>query len=139
MLTKGRTTYPQPERGAQEVNEITAATTFAAGRLAEELDAKILIVASGSGETARTVSKHRRSVPVIGVSDSDVTLRRMCLYWGVVPLAGSPVHEGEKLLDYVVEQGRLTGQLAPADRVVLVYGSGIRTSQHNMIVVHQID
>ena len=99
----------------------------------------ILIVASGSGETASVVSKHRSYVPVVGVSDSEAALRKMCLYWGVVPLAGAPVDDGAKLLEHVIERGRAAGHLSPGDRVVLVYGTGIRTSGHNMVVVHQIE
>ena len=63
----------------------------------------------------------------------------MCLYWGVIPLAGAPVERGEPLLEYVVHQGRASGYLAAGDRLVMVFGTGIRSSQHNMIVVHQID
>jgi pyruvate kinase len=138
-LSKGRPVQPQPALEGEAVNEITEATTFAAGQLAEQLDAQTLIVASGSGQTALIVSKHRRHVPVVGVSDSEATLRKMCLYWGVNPLAGAPVDQGHKLLEYVVAQGRAAGYFAAGDRVVLVYGTGIRTSRHNMVVVHQVE
>ena len=63
----------------------------------------------------------------------------MCLYWGVVPLAGAPVDDGEKLLHYVVERGRASGHLSPGDKVVLVAGTGLDTTRHNQIVVHQIE
>ncbi len=129
----------EPEAHAEGVNEITEATTFAAGQLAERLDARTMIVASGSGQTALIVSKHRRSVPVVGVSDSEATLRKMCLYWGVIPVPGAPVDDGRKLLEYVVERGRAAGHFTSGDRVVLVYGTGIRTSRHNMVVVHVVD
>jgi len=138
-LTGVRCTRPQPELHAEGINEITEATTFAAGQLAEQLDARTMIVASGSGQTALIISKHRRRVPVVGVSDSEATLRKMCLYWGVIPLAGAPADDGKKLLDHVVEQGRAAGHFASGDRLVLVYGSGISTSRHNVIVVHRIE
>ena len=98
-----------------------------------------MLVASKSGQTALVVAKHHHHVPVIGVSDSEEVLRRMCLYWGVIPLAGAPVDKGDKLLEHVVEKGRASGTLAAGDRIVMVFGTGIRSSQHNMIVVHQID
>ncbi|MHC4400993.1 MAG: pyruvate kinase [Planctomycetota bacterium] len=138
-LAGGRSTEPQPAVEGEAVNEITEATTFAAGQLAETVDARTIIVASGSGHTALTVSKHRRRVPVVGVSDSEASLRRMCLYWGVIPLAGAPVDDGGQLLEYVIERGRKAGYFSPGDRVVLVYGTGIPSSRHNMIVVHQIE
>jgi pyruvate kinase len=138
-LTTERRARPQPESHGEGINEITEATTFAAGQLAERLEAPILIVASASGQTALTVSKHRHRVHVVGTSDSEATLRKMCLYWGVVPVAGAPVDDGEKLLEYVVERGRKAGHLAPGEKVVLVSGTGLSTTRHNLIVVHQIE
>jgi hypothetical protein len=49
------------------------------------------------------------------------------------------VDKGDQLLQHVVEKGRTSGVLAAGDRIVMVFGTGIRASQHNMIVVHQID
>ncbi len=130
---------PVPAEYVSGLREITEATTFAAGRLAEQLDARILLVASSSGHTAMVVAKHHHYVPVIGVSNSEQALRRMCLCWGVIPLAGAPVDHGDQLLEYVVQQGRASGSLSAGDRVVMIFGTGIRSSRHNMIVVHQIE
>ena len=96
---------------AGEFEEITDVTVRAAAKMADELDARMLVVATASGKTALCVSKNRRCVPTIGVSNSDVTLRRMCLYWGVVPIAGVPTHNHAELLEEVVERARNTGFL----------------------------
>jgi len=128
-----------PDLTAEGVNQITEATTFAAGRLAEELGAETIVVASASGLTALSLSKNRHVVPTVGVSDSEATLRRMCLYWGVIPLPGAPTENSAALLEYVVERGRAAGYLAPEDRIVLVSGTGLRTTRHNMIVVHELE
>ena len=128
-----------PDLTAEDVNPITEATTFAAGRLAEAVNASTIVVASASGKTALFVSKNRHFVPVVAVSESQSVLRRMCLYWGVIPLPGAPIDDSAALLDFVVEKGRQAGYLSSGDRVVLVSGSGISTSRHNMIVVHEIE
>ncbi|NQT14512.1 MAG: pyruvate kinase, partial [Planctomycetes bacterium] len=138
-LARERPAEPPPKTHAGTADEITEAITFAAGQLAEQLEAPILIVASVSGNTALTVSKHRLHLHVLGTSDSEATLRKMCLYWGVVPVAGAPVDDDEKLLEYVVEQGRKTGHLSPGEKVVLVSGTGLSTTRHKHIVVHQIE
>jgi pyruvate kinase len=123
----------------QDGDVITEATTCAACRLAEEVGAKMIVVASVSGETALVISKHRSFVPVIGVSDSETALRRMSLFWGIVPRYGAPVSDNVKLLEHVTELGRQSGYLAPGDRIVLVLGTGITASRHNAIVVHQVE
>jgi pyruvate kinase len=120
-------------------NPITQATTSAAGQLAEQVEARTLVIASHSGQTALEVSKNRHFVSMIGVSDSEATLRRMCLYWGVIPLSGAPTEDSASLMQYVIERGRSTGFLTTGDRVVLVSGTGLPSTRHNMIIVHQVD
>ncbi|MBN2024430.1 MAG: pyruvate kinase [Pirellulales bacterium] len=120
-------------------NPITDAAAFAAGCLAERLDAKLLLVATASGQTALRMSKNRHFVPTIGVSDSETTLRRMCLYWGVIPLAGVPTDEPGKMMQHVVERIRAAGYLASGDRIVLLAGTGLRATRHNMVVVHEVE
>jgi pyruvate kinase len=120
-------------------NPITEATVSAAGHIAEELGAKIVVVATASGSTALSMAKNRHVVPTLGVSDSPATLRRLCLYWGVIPLAGAPTDDSAALLRYVVEQGRAADLLHSGDRIVLVAGTGLAVTRHNMIVVHELD
>ena len=130
---------PGPDLAAEGVNQITEATVYAAGRMAEQLDAELIVVASGSGATALSLAKNRHYVPTLGVSDSEATLRRMCLYWGVIPLAGTPTGDSAALLRYVTDWGRTAGLLDSGDRIVLIAGTGLAVTAHNMIVVHELE
>jgi pyruvate kinase len=120
------------------INAITEATVCAAGRLAESLGAKLIIVASASGATALSVAKQHFFMHTVGVSESAATLRRMCLYWGVIPLAGAPTQDNRATLRRVVEWGQECGMLAAGDRAVLIAGTGLAQSAHNAIVVDQV-
>ena len=120
------------------VPPITDATTYGAGRIAEKLDAEMLIVASASGRSAKTISSRRLLVPTIGVSDSDVVLRRMCLFWGVTPLSDAPTDDAAKLMDHVVQLGQQEGLLKEGDRIVMIAGTGLKVTRHNLIQVHQL-
>jgi pyruvate kinase len=137
--------YQDPRANTQDLspqqdgNRITEATTCAACRLAEEVGARLIVVASVSGETALVISKHRSFVPILGVSDSETALRRMCLYWGIIPHFGAPVADSARLLAYIADWGRDSGYFAGGDRIVLVLGTGISASRHNAIVVHQVE
>ena len=130
---------PAPDLAEPDVNPITEATAYCAGRLAEQLDAQLIIVATASGRTALRLSKNRNFVPTIGVSESEASLRRMCLYWGVIPLPGAPTDDPTELVRYVVDQGRAAGYLTSGDRVVLLAGTGLSVTRHNMVVVHEIE
>ncbi len=119
-------------------NPITETTVSAAGHIAEDLNAKMVVVATASGATALSMAKNRHRVPTLGVSDSPTTLRRMCLYWGVIPLAGAPTNDSAALLRHVTDLGRREGLLHPGDRIVLIAGTGLAVTRHNMIVVHEL-
>jgi pyruvate kinase len=128
-----------PDLKGEDINPITEATVFAAGRMAEELDAKLVVVASASGATALSMAKNRHWVPTVGVSDSPATLRRMCLYWGMIPMAGAPTVESDALLEHVTDWARARGVLESGDRIVLVAGTGLKVTAHNMLVVHELE
>jgi len=128
-----------PPSGDSPLNPITEATVYSAGELAERLGAKTVVVATSSGLTALSLSKNRHYVPTVGVSDSEATLRRMCLYWGVIPIRGAPTGDNRRLLEFVVDRGRSAGVLDHGDRVVLVTGTGLSMTAHNMVVVHELE
>ena len=120
------------------VNPITQAIVDSVGHVAQEVGAKMTVVASVSGATTLALSKKRNFVPTVGVSNSEATLRRMCLYWGVFPLAGAPVGDKAAMLEYVTKWGCKEGYLHSGDRIVRVTGTGLAASAHNAIVVHEI-
>ena len=121
-----------------DIPPITHAVTRSAARIAEELEAELIVVASASGRSALSISQTRTLVPTIGVSSSDQTLRRMCLYWGVVPMPSTPMHDDQALLRFIIDRGRQSGRLKPGDRIVLVSGTGLVSSRHNAIIVEEI-
>jgi pyruvate kinase len=128
-----RWTYSHP------LNPVTKAVVTEAGLLAEKLAAKLIIVASASGATALSLAKNRFRVPTVGVSDYPSTLRRICLYWGVTPLAGAPLRDSPALVQFVTDWGKRNGLLREGDHIVLIAGTGTAVTTHNMIVVHEVD
>ena len=98
---------------------------YGAGHIAADIEARLIVVASHSGATALALSKQRLYVPIVGVSDSSATLRQMCLYWGVIPLADAPTANQRELLDSWSTWGRDDGCLHSGDHVVLVAGVGL--------------
>ena len=62
----------------------------------------------------------------------------MCLYWGVIPVPDAPAHEDRELIEFVVRRGLASGDLVRSDRIILLAGTGLPTSRHNVIVVHEV-
>ncbi len=138
-LYRQRPVQPEPDLAHSPVDDVTEATVYAASRIAAQLDARMVICASTEGETARTLSKNRNFVPTVGVSNSESTLRRMCLYWGVIPLRNAPTDGAKSLLDYVIAKAKDISAVKSGDRVVLVTGSRMIDRGLNAILVHEIE
>jgi pyruvate kinase len=111
---------------------------FGSSKIAERLNAKLIVVATRSSGTARLRSKQRDAVPTIGVSDSAAVLRRMSLFWGVTPLPGAPVHEGPELRKFVEAWARPRNIVSPGDRIVFVTGTNFYPLAHNLLVIHEV-
>jgi pyruvate kinase len=124
---------------ADGLHQTTGAVVYGAGLIASQLAARMIVVASRSGATAIASSKQRNYIPTVGISDNPATLRAMCLFWGVIPLADAPLANSNELLEYVSNWGKAEGSLVPGDRVVLVAGIGLAAQSHNMLVVHQVE
>ncbi len=74
--------------------------THNAANIAEAIQAKLVVIATQTGGTAWVKAKQRNYIPTLGVSNSPATLRRMCLFWGIMPtssrtsITASPFRRG---------------------------------------------
>ncbi len=121
------------------VHPITTAVVYGASRIASQLFARLVVIATRQGGTARVKSKLRDFIPTIGVSDNEVTLRQMCLFWGITPLHVQQVANGGELRQFIVNWGKKDGMLRSGDRVVYVTGSELAPLAHNAVVVHEVE
>ncbi len=120
------------------VHPVTSAVTYNAANIAESIDAKLVVVATQTGGTAWVKAKQRNFIPTLGVSDSMATLRRMCLFWGIMPHWIQTIDNPQLLFEDVSKWGREKGILKAGDRVVYVTGTGVMDYTHNLLVVHQV-
>jgi pyruvate kinase len=124
---------------ASGVHPITSAVVYGAGRIAEQLEAKLVVIVTRSGATARVKAKQRDFIPTIAVSSSPATLRQMCLFWGITPLPEAPAGDPLQLRRFICQWGIEDGSLRRGDRVVYVTGSDLIERAHNVIVVHEVE
>jgi pyruvate kinase len=117
---------------------ITHAAVEAAALLAERVSARLIIAATHAGHTALSLSKQRVLTPILGLSDQPDTVRRLALYWGVMPVLFQkprvPTEYVEQVIVWVREQ-----QLAqPGDRLVFVFGSHWTGASSSTTLVHEV-
>jgi pyruvate kinase len=98
------------------------AIAAAARQIAETIDLKAIVAWTMSGSTALRIARERPMTPVLMMTSSVETARRMTLLWGVHGLVGDDLHDvadmAEKGARAALEQGfARTGQ-----RIILVAG-----------------
>jgi pyruvate kinase len=138
MLKSRPQPQQQPDQAPADIHPVTAAVVFGSSKIADRLNAKLIVVATRSSGTARLRSKQRDGVPTVGVSDSAAVLRRMSLFWGVTPLPGAPVHEGPELRKFVEAWARPRDIVRSGDRIVFITGTNFYPLAHNLLVIHEV-
>jgi len=134
-----RCTVSTPATGLLDDAAIaTEALVAGASRIADQVAAKLIIVATTTGNTALALAKQRSHTPILGISDSDATARRLCLYWGVTPLVAPRFTDSGEFLRHVTAWSRARHLVASGDRVVLIASTHWTTTGHDMIVVQTV-
>ena len=102
------------------------------------LNARLILVGSHDGRTALVLSKKRSAVPTLAVAHSPEAIRRLCLYWGVVPLFASAETEPDDMLAEAVAWARARGLVAAGDRVVFLASATWQSSPGGAILLHRV-
>lgn len=132
---------PSENRGGSRnrAKLVTEAITLGAGAAAEYLDADLIVVATRSGKTAMSVSNQRSTMPILALSDSPETARRMCLFWGVTPVETDVVTQAPKaLLRFVTDWGKRTSVLSAGSRIILVGSTDWKSETKDLLLVHVV-
>ncbi len=121
------------------VIEIAQAAVEAAGMLADRVGARLVVAATHGGHTAVALSKQRNRTPTLGLSDQPATVRRMALYWGVIPVLFEEPHVPADYVARVTAWARREHLAAKGDRMVFVFGSHWADGRYNTLLVHEVD
>ena len=119
------------------VDVVTNAMCDAAVHLADDIDAVVMLVASSTGKTTRNLSKKRHFTMTLGTSTNEFALRRMNLYWGVIPVADMPAAPKERL-EHIVENGKREAYLKSGDHIVMIDSIIPDSSTRNVLYVHKV-
>lgn len=108
-------------REASGVNteEAIAAATVAAVRM---LDAPLVVVFTKSGFTARIVSSHRPSVPILTLTDEPRVCRQLALVWGVVPRLVPTARGYDHMVAMALREALDLNLVTKGDRVLVTAG-----------------
>jgi pyruvate kinase len=106
---------------------ITAAMTHAAWRAARDTHAAAILCCTWSGTTVRALARFRPTGHLLALSPNLLTIRRLSLSWGAVPLPLAESASAEAMVDAAVEAARAAGYLVAGDVVVVLAGAPHQT------------
>jgi pyruvate kinase len=95
---------------------------YTACRAAQELGLAAIVCPTLSGRSARLVSAHRPTVPILALSPGRETVRRCGLMWGVQAASIPRIEVTEELIAASVARVLELGWVKPGDRVGITAG-----------------
>ena len=105
-----------------KIKNTVDAISHATNGMAIDIGAKAIAVCSLSGGTARMVSRFRPAVPIIGITTSEKTWRRLSLSWGVIPMMCENFNSTEVLFYSAAKIAKEALGLQKGDKIVMTAG-----------------
>lgn len=124
VSVEGDNTYTQALAAFRGYSRSTVADGIvsAAREIAESTDIKAICCFTESGTTAIKVARERPQVPIIALSPSVHTLRRLCLVWGVYCVWTGKVDRFKSAVVKAARAAREHGFAVATDQIVVTAG-----------------
>ncbi len=121
------------------VKNLAEALSHSACTLAQDIGAKVIVVCTRTGGTARTVSRFRPMIDIIGMTTDERAYRKLALSWGVIPVMSEEFYSVDVLFHYAKRAAIDTGLVTKGDRIVLTGGTpNGKSGNSNLINVETI-
>jgi pyruvate kinase len=98
------------------------AISHATCALSIDIDAKLIVVCTRSGATARMVSRFRSPKPIIGMTTDEKVWRKLALSWNVIPAMSEEFQSTDVLFYNAVRTAKKTGLASAGDIIVITGG-----------------
>lgn len=125
VLEAEKTPRERPLLRNMDLSNVNASVMVAASMIAEKVHAKRILSMTESGHSALKVSMFRPKTPVLAVTNTVETARRICLYWGVYPYLISEFDEDQfNFQEQVLDRIKREKFLNSGDKLVITRGDG---------------
>lgn len=108
----------------------------ATAHAADDLDLRGIALFTESGATARQLSKYHPSSPIFALSPIDVTINRINLLWGTIPIRCPKVNSTEALVDVAESLLEQYGYVKNREVIAIVAGTRTRSGSTNFLRLH---
>lgn len=124
--------------GVEEAGAVAGVVAFAAVTAAERIGLSALVVPTESGRTARIVSARHSRVPVLALSPSLGTVRRVQALFGVQARRTHEHRDMQELFDQCAVEARESGVAESGDLIGVTAGLPEQELGTNLFEVHRV-
>ncbi len=118
---------------------LSEALAHSACTLAEDIGANVIVVCTRTGATAKTVSRFRPMIDIIGMTTDAKAYRKLALSWGVIPVMSEEFYSVDVLFHYAKRAAIDTGLVKKGDKIVLTGGTpNGKSGNSNLINVETV-
>lgn len=130
--------YPG-ERRRSRISAFPDAVSSAATHASHQIGAKLIVVFTQSGSTALLVSKQRPTMPIIAYTPFENIMRRLNLYWGVLPKTMGLIEDTDDLIREMDRNLMSDKLVKKGDSIIILMGMPISAKgATNMMKLHKV-
>jgi pyruvate kinase len=108
----------------------------ATAHAADDLDLRGVALFTESGQTARQLSKYHPSAPIFALSPIDITINRLNLLWGTIPIRCSKVNSTEAMVETAEKLLDVNDYVRPREVIAIVAGTRTKSGSTNFMRLH---
>lgn len=122
-----------------DIKNSSDAISHATCALSVDVDAKVIVVCTITGTTARMVSRFRSPNQIVAMTTSEKVWNKLSMSWGVIPIICQEFESVDVLLYCVTDKIKQCGMVESGDNIVITAGmiSGVAGST-NLIKLETI-
>jgi pyruvate kinase len=126
------------DRRIQRRSHLSIAETIceATAHASDDLDLHGIALFTESGQTARKLSKYHPSAPIFALSPVEITINRLSLLWGTIPIRCPKVTSTEALVECAENLLEKGGYVKPREVIAIVAGTRTRSGSTNFLRLH---
>ena len=119
--------------------DVSSAVALSVADSVADLGAVVVVAATKSGSTARTISKHRPSAPIIAATPCAKAAAALSLHWGVHPVIVDDVTNGDEMTAQAEKVAIEVAGLEAGDVAVITAGLPIGEGNTNVMKIIEVE
>jgi len=128
------------DRRRQRKSHLSIAETIceATAHASDDLDLRAIALFTESGSTARKLSKYHPSAPIFAFSPLEITINRLNLLWGTIPILCPKINSNEAMVECAERMLAEGGYVKARDVIAIVAGTRTKSGSTNFLRLHVI-